>query len=481
MSRATKSAVSPDALRRTLRLSVADATLYAIMVGLGEAYFLADAVRLGASHLVLGLVVALPLSLGGLGPVLALKLLARWHARRPFVVAVAAGQALTLLALSTLDGLRLQTPASLLGLAVLYQVFGQASGTVWSSWFGDLVPRAIRGSYFSRRNRAAYLGTCVGLVAGGLLLERLEATAPTEVGGGLGFAISYLCASLLRMGSVVLLASSVEPHFHGLANRVRVVRFLRSERGTRAWRLVGLFAMLQGAVYVAAPWFQPFMLEDLRFSYLEFMVASLAGVLFKVVLLPAWGRRIDASGPRPVAVVSAVLVALLPIPWLWARDLGWVLFAQALSGLSWAGLEVSQFALLLESSYRRTRMHVFAALSVLHGAAQLAGTLAGAALVSASGTLLSAFAASAVLRLVAAGLLPRLLPAAAGVPHVRARDLLLRVIGVRATGVVVHRPVASMVEVGQASGDELGPAGEELGPAADEAGTVAGADALTRP
>lgn len=434
----------PEALRRTLRLSVADGTLYAVMVGLGEAYFPADAVRLGASRLMIGLVVGLPLALGATGPLLALRLLARWRVRRPFVVAAAAGQALTLACLALGDGLGLQTPTSLLALVVLYQIFGQAAGTVWSSWFGDLVPSAIRGSYFALRNRSAYLGTCAGLVAGGFFLEHLESAGPTGGGGGLGFAIALAVAFLLRMTSVVLLWMSVEPRFHGLPDRVRVVRFLRSERGTRAWQLVGLFALFQGSVYVAAPYFQPFMLEDLSFSYLEFMVASLAAVLFKVISLPGWGRHIDARGPRPVAIVSALLVALLPIPWLWSRGLGWVLLAQAASGMSWAGLEVSQFALMLESSYRRTRVHVFAALSVLNGSGQLLGTLAGAAIISATGTLLSVFAASTLLRLGAALLLPRLLPTPAGTPHVRVKDLLLLLIGIRPTG-MAYRPAAPLV------------------------------------
>ncbi len=454
--------VPPEILRRTLRLSIADGTLYAVMVGLGEAYFPADAVRLGASRLVLGLVVALPLALGALGPLLALRLLARWHVRRPFVVAAAAGQALTLLCLALGDGLRLQTPGSLLALAVLYQVFGQAAGTVWSSWFGDLVPSSIRGSYFALRNRSAYLGTCGGLVAGGLFLEHLETAGPTAGGGGLGFAIAFAGAFLLRMTSVVLLQMSAEPRFHGLADRVRVVRFLRSARGTRAWQLLGLLALLQGATYVAAPYFQPFMLEELSFSYLEFMVASLTAVIFKVLFLPAWGRRIDACGPRPVVLVSALLVALLPIPWLWARGLAWVFAAQAFSGLAWAGLEVSQFALLLESSYRRTRVHVFAAFSVLNGSAQLLGSLAGAAIVSASGTLLSAFTASSLLRLLAAFLLPRFLPAPAGAPHVRVKDLLLRVMGIRPTGMVL-RPVAPLVGADEAETED-----DEEAPARDD-------------
>ena len=57
-----------DALvRRTMARSVVEGVLYAVMVGLGEVYFVADAIRLHASAVVVILVSTLPLFLGSLG------------------------------------------------------------------------------------------------------------------------------------------------------------------------------------------------------------------------------------------------------------------------------------------------------------------------------------------------------------------------------------------------------------------------------
>ena len=67
--------------RRALRLSIAEGCAWALMVGLAESYFIAIAVHLGATPLQLGLVVALPLALGGLGPLTTIALL-RWRPRR---------------------------------------------------------------------------------------------------------------------------------------------------------------------------------------------------------------------------------------------------------------------------------------------------------------------------------------------------------------------------------------------------------------
>jgi len=101
-----------------MRLSVVDGAAYAIMVGFGETYFLADAVRLGASTLEQGLLVTLPLCTGALGSVIALALLGRFRSRKSVVVAAATAQ------LSILLGLGIQralAPPLLIASVCLYQ------------------------------------------------------------------------------------------------------------------------------------------------------------------------------------------------------------------------------------------------------------------------------------------------------------------------------------------------------------------------
>ena len=94
----TRPLTAPEA-SRSMALSVGEGVLYAVMVGFGDAYFLADAVRLGASSLEQALVVTLPLLGGALGSVAALALLRRAPRRRPVVLAGALTQATVLIAL----------------------------------------------------------------------------------------------------------------------------------------------------------------------------------------------------------------------------------------------------------------------------------------------------------------------------------------------------------------------------------------------
>jgi MFS family permease len=424
-----------------MKLAVWDGVMYACMVGFGETYFVADALRMGASALELGLVVSLPLFLGGLGPLLALRLLALVRRRRPVVTVAAAGQALGLVAIATLDALGLSSPALLIALACLHQVFGQAAGTGWSSWFGDLVPASVRGRYFASRTRWVQFATCAGLVGAGLLLHALEPAAGESASAGHGFTLIFAVAALFRTVSVVLLSLSHEPRFRGLSQGHRLRSFLATERGRGAWRLVGAGAAFQLVVYFSSPYFQPYMFAELGFDYAEFMLATVAIVVWKVVMLPAWGRVIDHQGARATFGLAAVLAALVPLPWLWADGLWSVLLAQSFSGFAWAGYEVAYFTLMLESSYVRTRAQLFAAQSIANGSGQLLGGLAGGAILGLSGGYLIAFGASLAGRLALALLVPRLVPPVRRAKHVGRGDVLLRVIGLRPHGGLVHRPM----------------------------------------
>ncbi len=292
-----------------------------------------------------------------------------------------------------------------------------------------------------------YLATCLSLVASGVLLHLLEPGRAGDVepgAGGQGFVLAFGIAALARLLSALLLAMSHEPAFRGLPDAGWTRRFLRTSRGRAAWRLLMVGGLMQFFVYIGSPYFGPYMLKELDFTYIQYMSASVCVVMLKVASLPMWGRGVDAYGGRSIYALAAVLVGLVPIPWLWADGLLWVLIAQGLSGLCWAAYEVSFFSLALEATYKSTRPYLFAAQNVIQGSAQLLGGLVGAALLSGVGrAYLLVFAVSAGARTVLAMGVPYLVPRLKARPDVRKRELLLRVVGIRPHGGVMHRPLES--------------------------------------
>ncbi len=421
-----------------MRRSVFEGACYALMVGLGDLYIVADGVRLGASILQLGLLVALPLSMGAFGPWLSLRLMRAGRSRRRVAVVGATGQALSYGSMAACQAFDVLTPSLLIALAVLVQMCGQSTGVAWASWFGDLVPEKLRGRYFSRRNRVVHATTCVGAISGGVILQLLE---PTHAGGlamsagGRGFVVLFAGAAAARLVSMVLLARTHEARLAASTTPPAPIRevFRNSEPARRV--LFVTVGMMIG-VWTAAPYFAAFMLEDLNFSYIEYTISTVSVVVATVLVLPMWGAAIDRKGPRGPYIVALLGIAIVPIPWFFAHGLALVIPAQLLSGSAWSGHELSQFTSLLSGSEGRDRARVFATVNAASGLAQLTGTLIGSALIGVGGFRL-ALAVTLVSRLLVS------VWAAASLPTIAAhrRTLVLRLIGIRWPGGLRHRPV----------------------------------------
>jgi len=435
---------APSLRERAMSLSLLEAVFYAIMVGAGEGYFLADAVRLGATNVQMGLVVSLPLFVGGLGPLAAIAFATRGWRRKPLVVAGASVQAASLAMIAFGDAFAALTPGRLIALVCLHQVCSQAGGTAWSSWFGAVVPAEVRGRYFSRRSLRVQVATMLAMLGAGVGLHFIEPESAGKVikgAGGLGFVFAFGVAAVSRAVSALLLAFSPEPPVELETKHFRLRMLASSPSAASARRLLLVGAALQFAVYLSSPYFGSYMLDHLHLSYIEYTVGSLAVVVAKVASMPSWGRVIDTHNPRSVFLLAIVLVALIPLPWLWANGLAWVVVAQCLSGFAWGGHEISQLSLYLDVSRSAIRQHVFALQSFLQGTTQLLGTLAGGLLLGwFTGRYWLLFLVSAVIRALVALAAPKLLEHVQ-VPNERAHRLLLRVIGLRASGGLVHRAV----------------------------------------
>jgi hypothetical protein len=356
-------------------------------------------------------------------------------------------------------------------LACLYQAFGQGAGTAWSSWFGEVVPARIRGHWFARRTRWVHLFTFLGLASAGFYLQFTEPPPGAAAGsGGMGHAVVFLMAALARALSALLMRLSWEPPFAGLQPSERkvaahdVLDYLRGDDGRGARRLLPLAACTLLAVCLAAPFFAAFMLKELRFDYATYMLAQATLVAVKLLGLPSWGRAVDRYGAKPVYQLAAVLTAIVPMPWVWVDGLGWCLAAQALSGAAWGAYEVSLFALLLSTADARRRPLLFAAHHGLNGVGQLAGGLLGGLLFNELGfgyrwIFFLSFAA----RLVVAMAIPAAIRGLGPVETISRKDLLLRVIGFRPHGGIVHRPIPEVTQ--ERLPPVAGPEPEEAGEA----------------
>jgi MFS family permease len=384
------SAVTPAAgkrrlhvLRDDLRAILGDGATFSIMVGIGESYVAAFVLALGMGEVAAGLVATLPMLAGA-----ALQLLSPWAVRRlgshrRWVVACAVVQAASLLMLPVVAFWGAKIGWLVYVAATLYWGAGLATGPAWNAWIEELVPRSVRARFFAARVRVSQAGVLAGFVTGGLLLQWGSASTSREM---LVFASLFLVAATCRFASAGFLFHQSEPS----AGRVQethvglrqMTRRMRGHAGTAL--LVFLLAM-QAGVQIAGPYFAPYMLKQLEFSYFQYMV--LIGVAFvsRVLALPALGKFAKVAGARRLLWIGSIGIVPLSALWLVSSDFYWLLFVQFVCGIVWGAYELAMFLMFFETIPREERTSLLTVFNLGNAGAMAVGALLGALLLRVIG------------------------------------------------------------------------------------------------
>ncbi len=361
---------------RALRHSVRDGMAYSVQVGAGETYFSAFALFLRASAPQVALLTTLPPLLGSAAQIFS-AWLGGFVGRRRLVLVGCAAQALTWLPILLVPML---APAheisALLALLALYHSANNLAAPQWTSIMRDLVSERRRGRYFGYRTRLTTIATFVALVACGTSLHELDATGRTYV----GFAAIFLVAFVARAVSVYHLAFLHDPPASAPPPDMHIEHWWRSLQSTGAIGFSSYVALMNAAVGIASPFFTVYMLRDAGFSYLQFTALTGMSVIVQFLMLTTWGRIADVYGNRLILIVTSISLPFVPVLWLVSDGFWWLMFVQAVSGLSWSGFTLGAGNLLYELVPRTRRAAYVAFHNVGTAAGVFAGAMAGAAL-----------------------------------------------------------------------------------------------------
>lgn len=427
--------------QRDLRAIVGDGVAFSAMVGLGESYLPAFALAVGLGEIISGLVAAVPMLAGACLQLVTPAAVRRLGSYRRWTVLCARLQALSFVPLILGAACGEISLAWLAIAAVAYWGFGMSTSPAWNAWVTSLVPPEIRAEFFARRTRAAQTALLAGLLAGGLALEQGRARGlelPV-------FALIFAAAMTSRFASSSFLARQSEPA--GLAASHRALgpaAILNRLRSADSIRVLTYLVGMQTATHVAAPYFTPYMLGPLGFSYGQFMALTAASFLARAAVLASLGRLAQRRGTRRVLWLGALGIVPLPLLWLVSHDFVYLFGVQIVAGAAWAALELATMLSFFEGIAASDRASVLSAFNLANAAAIALGALLGAELFARFGGSLGGyawlFAISSAGRLLALALLRRA-RAAGRVPE----GLRLRSLAVRPSGVAVQRPILATV------------------------------------
>jgi MFS family permease len=367
-------------LRRSLRISAIEGVLAEVVGACATGGVLtAWSIYLGLGPVLLGLLGALPFA-AQLLQVPAAVLARRAGSRRTALVAVGVSrQAILPLALLPFLPLSpLLKEAVLLLCAGVSVILGVIANTAWTSWMGDLVPRAVRGRYFRRRNFLCALSSVAGSIAAGIALDG----GVNAAGAATVLAALTLTASTAGLVTTLLLRlqqeppRSAEPRAPALKEGVLPLRNAVARRALASQLAWGASSGLALAFYPLH------FVGDLRSGFARMAAFGSGLAALRTFAAPAWEQILKKLGAGSVLVACAVGLSLSPALWFFAKDgVLWLLAVDAaLCGVLTAGYSLTASSLPIADSGPRERAYFLAAFASAGGLATgLAATL-GAAL-----------------------------------------------------------------------------------------------------
>lgn len=366
---------SDPVVENSLNHSLKDARAFAVMIGIGETYLSAFAIFLRATTPQIGLLASLPPLLGSLiQPVSAW--LGRVTGQRKAIVLVGAGiQAMAWVPIAALPMFFPDHALPLLIMSVvLYQCGAHLTTPQWGSMMGDIVPMRRRGRFFARRTKIVSLTTFLALTFGGLVLQGFSSRGQTL----LGFATLFGIALMARLVSIYHLSKMHDPRGQPAVLEPAVVRhWLERLRHSNFARFSIFFALTQFSVAIASPFFTVYMLRDLQFSYFAFMTNTGMAILAQFLTLNQWGRISDVFGNRRILATTGMIIPLMPLLWTFSSNYWYLLLAQIISGLTWAGFSLSASNFLYDLVSREKRTTYLAIHNVLSNTGLFAGAMLG--------------------------------------------------------------------------------------------------------
>lgn len=364
---------------RSLSASIKDVAFYGLMLGVGEAFLGAYFVHQGASFVMLGILATAPQLVSSFFEVASANRVDRTGRRRRIYLQGAWLQTLMWPVIGAT--VFMPAPASMIVLlAALCLYFGgnHYATPPWNSVMGDLVPADQRGRFFGLRNRVNTAMNLAGLTAAGVALHELAARGHEAW----AFAGLFGAAFLARAASTMFLARMDEPPYAVAPEETfSFVDFVRRLRVSSFAKFTFCVAALTFSTNIAAPFFAKYMLQNLDFTYNEFMIGQNVILLTQILAFPYWGRLADRYGNRVVMTVSSFGVAAVPALWLFVGSPGSVYAVQGAAGLFWAGFNLAAGNFILDAESPPKRARCTAYYNLVNGVATFAGGLAGGLLV----------------------------------------------------------------------------------------------------
>lgn len=379
LSRAVSSAKQQDVFEissskdftRHMKLSLWDALFFSLMVGIGESYLPAFVLAQKMPEYVTGLFSTIPLLVGAFFQLFVPQILHLISSMRKWVISMVLLQASSFLSFIYFHFFPTENHSLVFLAGSIYWFAGFAVTPAWNHWIHEIVPHKKGHRFFSYRQTIVQLGSLLGIVGGGLLLQKQTQTPHI-------FVLMFGTAMICRLLSAWTLAHHPSRSSHPGKYRFKDLAKIWNHEDYRLFlKFIFLFFMM---ISVSSPFVTPYFLGSLKMNYTTYMWAIGSLFLAKMLALPLAEKLMDRYGEKNIFLLGAL--GMSPLPALWSVSVNPVFMCalQAISGVFWAFFEVGMALLFFKRISENQKILVVTAYSFFNAVAIAVGSSLGAAI-----------------------------------------------------------------------------------------------------
>jgi MFS family permease len=421
-------------IKLSLSACIKEGVAAQIMIGIFDYYLVPFALLLHASTEQIGFLVSVPHLLASISQLFAVKAVEAAGGRKEFLMKGTFVQAVLLLPIGFLVFTYFpHRLAVLIFLVCIFRVLGSLLGPAWGSMVSSYLPENLRGGYFGRRAQIISIIGLINLSAWGLFLSWMN-----HFSVSIGFCVIFLTAAIVRFVSFYYMRQLTELSAEDSPeNRFTFWMFIRRFRESNFVKYIFYMASITFATQLCAAYFSVYMLEDLKFSYLSYMLVNFASMLAGLLVFPIWGRHADMVGNAKIMKLTSLFIPVIPLFWVFAREPWQLILIESFSGFIWGGFNLCSANFIFDAVSAPKRVQCLGYFNLINGIAIFAGAGLGGywarRLPEINGSsLLTLFLISAILRFLAHFLLSKhFTEVRTHVTSIRSREVFFSVLGVR--------------------------------------------------
>lgn len=369
----SKSAVST---KQHVRASFRDATYTNLNIGMAESYFCAFMLALGINEVVAGLGTVIPQFVGVIFQLLSIRSFFTRYSLKKRLILFLTLQSLAMIPLIFAGIFKISSAYLILGILSLYWASLLSLNPAWNRLMGHTVPEKFRLKFFSIRNQFGQFAVFIGLIGSGISLyyaKDVGLELPVYV-GIFSFGLILKCMSIYEV--------KVNHNDYDLApgseQRLSLRDFLKRLRGTEQGKLITFLFLFYVTVHFAAPYFNPYMLGQLKFNYIEYMAIGSLSYFGRVFMFKLLQKKAKARQVNTILLLATLGISTSPLLWAISQNYWWICAVEFLSGCYWAGFELSTVLLYFQKIDDRERTSVLTYITFLNTTGMLLGSLLGA-------------------------------------------------------------------------------------------------------